>query len=156
MSQNFQLAELTFSDMAVRHGLDNTPGPMEIAALDALCDHVLEPARAALGPIHVNSGYRSPAVNAMVGGAPSSQHMQGEAADLRPVNVSLRELFEWLWANAPTDQLIWEYGQWVHVSYVRDEPGRRMLMAAHRVTGMGTVYTVVQSPEAAFALVETA
>ena len=48
----------------------------------------LEVIRAALGnsPIRVTSGYRSPAYNARVGGAPSSSHQTGLAADFVPLN----------------------------------------------------------------------
>ena len=34
-------------------------------------------------PIVINSGYRSPAVNKAVGGAPTSNHLTGCAADIR-------------------------------------------------------------------------
>ena len=33
-------------------------------------------------PIHVNSGYRSPAYNKRIGGAPKSRHVLGKAADI--------------------------------------------------------------------------
>lgn len=44
----------------------------------------LEQLRAILGrPITINSGYRSPSTNAAVGGVGHSQHMLGDAADLK-------------------------------------------------------------------------
>lgn len=50
----------------------------------------LEAVRAKGGgePIGINSGFRSVAYNACLGGARSSQHMYGTAADLRIANVS--------------------------------------------------------------------
>ncbi len=33
-------------------------------------------------PIHINSGYRSPAYNKRIGGSPKSQHLKGTAADI--------------------------------------------------------------------------
>jgi len=156
LTDHFTPEEMTFSETAIRHGLPNVPGPDELLNLQALCKHVLEPARAALGPIHVNSGFRSPAVNALVGGAPGSQHTKGQAGDLRPLVATLHELLVWLWENAPFDQLIWEFGAWVHVSYDRREPGRHQLLAAFRKPGHGTLYRLVDSPAAAIALVRAA
>ena len=63
-------------------GLDNTPGERERLALLALVEKVLDPLREALGePIRITSGYRSPELNRLVGGVPTSQHLKGEAAD---------------------------------------------------------------------------
>lgn len=54
----------------------------------------LERLRKQLGnvPLHINSGYRCPAYNKKIGGAPQSQHMLGKAADLsgrtvRPLQI---------------------------------------------------------------------
>ncbi len=40
--------------------------------------------------IVVNSGYRSEAVNQAVGGVPTSYHLKGLAADIRPISVTQR------------------------------------------------------------------
>jgi uncharacterized protein YcbK (DUF882 family) len=43
----------------------------------------LERLRATIGaPLRIVSGYRSPATNAAIGGAPNSQHLYGRAADI--------------------------------------------------------------------------
>ena len=52
----------------------------------------LQDLRDDLGALAVNSGYRSPAYNAGVGGATWSRHMYGDAFDLDPVSVSLDTL----------------------------------------------------------------
>jgi hypothetical protein len=52
----------------------------------------LQDLRDALGVLVVNSGYRSPAHNATVGGATWSRHMYGDAFDLDPSSVSLDAL----------------------------------------------------------------
>ena len=78
----------------------------------------LERIRALLGhPIHVNSGYRSPEVNAAVGSKPTSQHMKGEAADI--IVRQHYEALKWIAGNLPFDQLIDEFPPrgWIHVSY---------------------------------------
>ena len=53
LSPYFALQEFTRTST----GLTNIPGPEEVANLQALVDNVLHPARVALGPIHINSGF---------------------------------------------------------------------------------------------------
>lgn len=119
----FTIAELTKSATASRRGIDNTPSSTIKANLIELVDKILDPLREAWGaPIIVSSGYRSPKLNRAVGGAKSSQHMYGQAADIRTVSDKPSEnkkLFDLiLKLNLPYDQLIDEYGyNWVHVSY---------------------------------------
>jgi len=82
----------------------------------------MERVRAALGnkSIHVNSFYRSPAVNAAVGSKSTSQHLLGEAVDFicpafgTPVEIC-RKLIE-LHDLIRFDQLILEHS-WVHISF---------------------------------------
>lgn len=117
----FTIAELTRSTTAQLRGIDNTPSQQVIENLTALVENVLDPLREAWGaPIHVNSGYRCPALNKAVGGVPASQHMAGEAADItagsQAQNQRLYQLLRQL--NLPVDQAINEYDfRWLHVSY---------------------------------------
>lgn len=120
LSAHFHLSEFVRSDTADSLGLRNVPPPEASRRLAMLCHRVLEPLRARiLAPIHVSSGYRSPAVNGAVGGAPSSQHMRGEAADIWTGVMSAAELKEHIIKYVPEwDQLyLHEVGQFVHVSY---------------------------------------
>ena len=79
----FTLQELTRSETARQRGLDNTPDAAAVENLQNLVTHILDPLRQLWGsPLYVNSGYRSPAVNAAVGGARNSQHLTGCAADI--------------------------------------------------------------------------
>ena len=65
---------------------DGRPSPYPLVVKTALLDLCNE-LRLAFGkPIIVNSGYRSPEHNAAVGGVPNSYHVQGLAADLRPMD----------------------------------------------------------------------
>lgn len=83
---NFSIDELTRSDTALRLGIDNTPDENVKANLKRLILDVLQPLRDELKePIIVNSGYRSPELNKAVGGAKTSQHLTGEAADIRAI-----------------------------------------------------------------------
>jgi hypothetical protein len=103
-------------------GLPNDPPPDVAARLVALCAAVLDPLREHLGrPVRISSGYRSPGVNRAVGGATTSQHLVGEAADLSVAGLSIEEVGRAIIASAVTwDQLIVERSgasEWVHVSY---------------------------------------
>lgn len=118
LSENFTLDELTRSSTADRLGLDNTPSEEVTANLKRLTNLILQPLRDHLGrPITINSAYRSPRVNASVGGSPRSQHMLGEAADIRVANMEVTELVEIVKdLGLPYHQLINEFDSWVHVS----------------------------------------
>ena len=126
----FIIEELTDSAVARQLHIDNTPDKMCIQNLQALVEHVLDPAREALGkPIRVNSGYRCPRLNKCVGGVDNSQHIKGEAADIDTGHpAENKRLFEIL-LKLPFDQLIWERGNdkapaWIHVSYKRNGNNR--------------------------------
>lgn len=137
ISEHFSLAELKVSQAASRKGLDNTPGPNEIARLRLLCQHVLEPIRSHFArPVIVTSAYRAPAVNKAVGGSPTSQHCFGQAADFTVPRVSNFDLCLWIARNLEYDQLIYEFGEsgWVHCSWV-DGPLRNQELSAKRVGG---------------------
>lgn len=111
------------SATAERKGIKNAPSTEVCKSLTALIENVLDPLREAYGkPIIVTSGYRCPKLNATVGGSASSQHVKGEAADIRSVadtpeeNKKLYDLVVKL--KLPFDQLINEYNyDWVHVSF---------------------------------------
>jgi hypothetical protein len=128
LTANFSLEEFTSSTTADRLGIDNTPNAQEIDNLRILCIQILQPARSALGPIRIHSGFRSAALNKAVGGVPDSAHRLGFAADIVPLKVSKLELAKWIRHNTLFDQLILEFGtlqnpNWLHVSA---DPKRRM------------------------------
>lgn len=130
LSPNFSLSEFTKSATARLYGIDNTPNIEQIANLQQLCIHVLQPLRDAFGtPIFISSGYRSAALNShkAVGGAATSQHLKGQAADIQiNNNIEGMEWFQWLKYSVPFDQLIIERNNkdsisfWIHVSYVAE------------------------------------
>lgn len=119
LTSHFTLSEFTYSETAQRKNIDNTPSPNAIANIKALCEEVLEPAREEYGrAMIISSGYRSEQLNKAVGGAKTSQHMTGCAADI--VCSEPRRLFDIIKANGKFDQLLWEHAgktQWIHVSY---------------------------------------
>lgn len=117
----FTIDELCKSSTAAQRGIDNTPTAEARKNLTELVERVLDPLREKWGaPITVTSGYRCPKLNAAVGGAKTSQHLLGQAADLSTGSKAKnKDLFNLLRASGlPFDQLIDEKGyQWVHVSY---------------------------------------
>jgi len=125
LTVNFSLHELTKSETALRLDMPNEPGETEIANLTLLAGEVLQKVRDHYGKgVKVNSGYRSPDVNAKVGGSRTSDHCRGMAADIEIPGVPNAELAEWIKANLPFTQVILEFytqgipdSGWVHVSY---------------------------------------
>ena len=83
----FTLSELCNSNTAKKNGINNIPNSTQKANLYQLIKNILDPVRECYGaPIYVNSGFRSPEVNKLVGGAANSQHLTGQAADIRGAN----------------------------------------------------------------------
>lgn len=117
----FTINELCRSETASKHKINNTPSAEIIANITALVDNVLDPLREAWGrPIIVTSGYRCEALNKLVGGVPTSQHKQGQAADISTGSIEdNKKLFDLaIKLKLPFDQIIDEYGyKWVHISY---------------------------------------
>lgn len=136
MAKYFTLNELTRSATASRKGINNAPTMTVKGNLEALIEHVLDPLREKWGkPIIVTSGYRCPALNKAVGGASGSQHLVGEAADIRTStdtrDENMRLLKILLTSDIVFDQVIAEYvdaqgrPDWIHVSYKKNG-GNRM------------------------------
>jgi len=136
----FSWAEMTASATASRLGLDNTPPPEAQRALALLVAAVLDPLRQAVGrPVRITSGYRAPAVNRAVSGSPTSQHMLGQAADIKVPGLSAEALATVIVRlGLPVDQVIWyapERGGHVHVSFTDTRPNRGQ--ALHAPAGGG-------------------
>ena len=145
----FTIEELCRSETADKYGIGNHPTKDIERNLIDLVNNVLDPLREAIGaPITVNSGYRSPILNMKVGGASTSQHTKGEAADItRGSRAQNKNLFSWLKENCDFDQLIWEFGDasgpdWVHVSYRRGN-NRKQVLKSKNAKGK-TIYENVR------------
>jgi len=137
LTKNFTLEELTKSETALRFDLDNEPNDEQLANLVALCECVLQPVRDHFGKgVKVNSGLRTPEVNAKVGGSKTSDHCKGMAADIEIPGVANAELAQWITDNLEFRQVILEFytpgipdSGWVHVSYNAGDNKKQVLTA---------------------------
>ena len=121
---HFTLEELTRSQTATRNGIDNTPDE-EITANLVKLAWFLESLRGKLRKhyqkrlfIIVSSGYRCETLNLVIGGSKTSAHMKGLAADIHVPRLTSLELAKFInehMANEEFDQVINEFGRWVHV-----------------------------------------
>ena len=117
VSKNFDYKEFEKSDTAARLHINNVITTSLVRDnVKALVDNVLQPLRDAWGkPLHINSGYRSMKLNEAVGGVPTSQHIMGQAADVRCSDpLALARLVKKL--GLEFDQMIL-YPTFVHLSY---------------------------------------
>jgi len=115
LTPNFTLQELTISQTAERHGIDNTPDSEQIINLKRVCT-VLEAVRATIGrPVVVSSGFRCYDLNTAVGGSKKSRHMRGLAVDFYINSLTPREVIDAVKDIVPYRTLIDEFGRWVHL-----------------------------------------
>lgn len=125
LSPNFKLSELVSSNTAKSKGLANDPTPEIEKALEDLCKEALEPIRALVGPLKVNSGYRSDAVNKAVGGSITSAHSYGHAADVVPLKCTWKQAMDKVIASdIDLDQIIYEH-TWLHVGHVHPKTKKK-------------------------------
>lgn len=134
LTQHFTLEELTFSEAAIRHGITNTPDSEVLPRLTLVANN-LELIRSILGNrgIHVNSGFRSPAVNLLVGGSQTSAHCEGWAVDITCSDYGTpKSVCEAIASSGlKFDQLIQEFGSWCHISF--DPRMRQQVLTATKI-----------------------
>ena len=146
LSENFYLNEFLKSNVAMRRNLSNEPNVKHIEQMQKLCQNLLQPIRDCLGPIGINSGFRSEELNKAIGGAhkyingvytATSQHCRGQAADLRYIDVNKRLNNKAIWdcviaCGLEFDQMINEFDfSWIHISY-NEGHNRKQLLEAYR------------------------
>jgi zinc D-Ala-D-Ala carboxypeptidase len=150
LSKNLSLAEFSYSELAKRKGINNTPKGDHLEAAKELAKNIFQPiSNHFQTSIFISSGYRSQALNSQIKGASkTSQHSKGEAIDIDmdgrggPSNT---EIFHYIKENLNFDQLIWEFGtnekpDWVHVSYKKGGPQRKQILRAVRNSSNKVVY----------------
>ena len=106
---------------------DNKPTMQQVVNMTYGCHQLLEPARMIVGPIIINSGYRNEVVNRKVGGVKNSQHLLGQAADIRPKDPrQFQRLVDFFKSWEYTDQLLTGNG-WLHISWNPFTPPRHYI-----------------------------
>ena len=117
LSEHFTLEEATYSETAIRMNINNQPDGRQMANMKSAAEH-LEAVRNVTGALRVNSWLRLPDVNVAVGGSKISSHMDGWAIDCSSSAHTPYELCQLvLKAGIEFDQMIHEYGRWMHISF---------------------------------------
>lgn len=135
--KHFSFNQFFHSAVAESCGIMNLPDPGQEQFIRGniilLVDHVLDPIRDHVRlPIIINSGFRCPSLNELVGGKESSQHLIGRAADFTVLGMTVRDhkdLAYWCADNIDFDQLIvYSKRKFIHVSYVSPESNRHEVL----------------------------
>lgn len=117
LSENFTLAEATYSETAIRLDINNQPSEQQLENMK-IAAQGMEQVRALTGPLRVNSWLRLPEVNIAVGGSAKSSHMDGWAIDCSSSKLTPYEICKLVEASGiKFDQMIHEFGRWMHISF---------------------------------------
>jgi len=140
LSKNFTLHEMVKSNTALRLGIKNDPNKDVVRNLQIIVMKILQPLRNKLGPIRINSGYRSIELNKAIGGSSISQHCKGQAVDLNIIINSKSDnklIFDAvLEMDLDFDQMINEFNySWIHISYNKDNNRKQLLEAYKNING---------------------
>ena len=125
LSPNYTLGSFTLSTLW-KHTIKAQAGfsvSQIVCNLKSLATEIVEPINAKYPGVRINSGFRT-----MTSG--KSQHEKGQACDLQWAGLSPKDYLpraEWIIANLPFDQLIFEHGNsiWLHVSFNRSSAKQR-------------------------------
>ena len=142
MILNFKMSELIYSETAIKENINNMPDINSLDNMLELITFCLQPVRELLGvPMIITSGFRNPLVNRQN----NSQHLYGQAADFIVKGMTPAQIIEKIQTSninscgscstqtphfgscIEYDQLINEYGRWVHISYNKGKNRHQVL-----------------------------
>lgn len=118
ISEYFSWEEVTSSPKALELGILNVPN-MEVTKHCMITASQLDQIRAKVGaPIKISSWYRSEALNIAVRGSKTSAHVLGWAVDCTAKGLTPLQLCKFVAGmGIEFDQIIHEYGRWMHISF---------------------------------------
>mgnify|MGYP001570953303 CR=1 FL=1 len=131
ISNHITFEEATKSQSAIRAKIDNKPNEIQLANMRITSEKCFEPIREWYGkPLIVSSFFRCKALNTLIKGSKTSQHMEGKAIDVSTNDpIENKKIFEWCKANLKFDQLINEFNySWIHISYNEDKNRNQVLI----------------------------
>jgi len=156
LTPNFTIAEVSRSQTAARRGINNTPSPEILANAKYLAETYLEPIRKYLGNrvINISSWYRCPTLNEAIRGSKTSAHLTGLAIDSTAAGIKLSTYFNLIIeardkGKIPQfDQLIWEYGEWVHLGVKpKGQTNRGQILKAQMYNGQVQYIPIWEAPK---------
>lgn len=117
LSEHFSLEEATYSETAIRLGINNQPSDAQLENMK-IAAAGMEQVRALTGALRINSWLRLPEVNVAVGGSKISSHMDGWAIDCSSSKLSPYDICKLVEGSGiKFDQMIHEFGRWMHISF---------------------------------------
>lgn len=123
MNLNFSISELIKSDKAKQKNIKNTPSISQVDNMLKLIFYCLQPIRDKFGAIKITSGYRCEELNKLVKGSATSNHLQGNAADIIPLNATFRQVYDFIINNLDYDECFIEKNsngtKWLHIAFVK-------------------------------------
>lgn len=115
LSPHFTLAEMTRTS----YPYDNTPNEFVKSNLRYVATKLEKIREVYNMPIYIESGYRSPPVNTVVGGSRTSLHLVGLAVDIRVNNLGYKSMISFLRAILDSDpcELHFNSANVIHIGY---------------------------------------
>ena len=133
LSKHFSYAEGVASNTAKRRGIDNTPPDDVLVSMVWFAENVVEKLRDIFGAFTPTSWFRSWALNKAVGGSKTSQHPSGTALDFSIRQEANLDVMKQIYrSDIVFDQLIDEFGDWVHISACKDPACNRREVLRYR------------------------
>lgn len=155
LSEHLTSEAFVFSDTAIRNNINNELPAALVYPAQVFAYKLYEPLLAIIGPVHLNSGFRSLALNNILpNSSKTSQHMQANAVDVVPTTCGLIEAFKNLLLSETFffDQLMLEgvnaahpKGRWIHASYnssKEDSEQRKQIKLVTFETGDPSYHTM--------------